>query len=102
MENDKKEWQELANEYLQKEKKQTNNNNVWDGVSELNQSPEEKLLNTPDLVKLYISKWELYSSSAEKLLNTPDLVKLYISKWGINNSLKRITKQKNDNDTIRS
>jgi len=38
------------------------------------------LLSTPELVKEYISKYELSSDSAKELLSTPELVKEYISK----------------------
>ena len=63
---------------------------TWKNVEELfnssikklsSYSAEVKLLSTPELVKLYISKYELYSDSAVKLLSTPELVKLYISKY---------------------
>lgn len=54
-ENKKISWQELADTYLQEEK-QEETLEKWDRVSELSSSAEEKLLNTPELVKMYISK----------------------------------------------
>jgi len=76
----KNEWKKLADKYLQQDKEQTIK--VWNKIEELDLDSAEKLLNTPELVKLYISKYRLYSSSVEnKLLNTPELVKLYISKY---------------------
>ena len=85
----KNEWKKLADKYLQQDKEQTIK--VWNKIEELDLDSAEKLLNTPELVKLYISKYSLYSSSAEeKLLNTPELVKLYINKYGINGNLKKV------------
>ena len=60
----KNEWKKLADKYLQQDKEQTIK--VWNKIEEL------------DL------------DSAEKLLNTPELVKLYISKYGINGNLKKV------------
>jgi len=45
-------FKDLANEYLQQDKEQTIE--VWDKVSYLSSSLEEKLLTSPKLVKLYI------------------------------------------------
>jgi len=80
-------FKDLEDKYLQEDVSSTNVGQ-WDGISELySSSAQEKLLNTPELVKLYISKWGLYSSSAEKkLLNTPELVELYINKWKLYSS----------------
>jgi len=36
----------------------------------------------------------LSSSSEKKLLTSPELVKLYISKWGISNNIKKIIRNK--------
>lgn len=97
-----KEWQKLADKYLQTEEKQTQNVNVWDKKSELSSSSEEKLLNTPELLKLYISKYRLYSSSTkQKLLNTPELVKLYISRYGVSDSIREIIQNKIKNERTR-
>ena len=60
----KNEWKKLADKYLQQDKEQTIK--VWNKIEEL------------DL------------DSAEKLLNTPELVKLYINKYGINGNLKKV------------
>ena len=88
-------WQELADKYLQEKNKQTQNNVVWDKVSKLySDSAAIKLLNTPELVKEYISKYRLYSESEIKLLTTPELVKEYISKYGINDNIIKIIRKK--------
>jgi len=85
-------WQDLANKYLQEESQTLD---VWDRKTELCSDSEIKLLNTPELVKLYISKYELCSDSEIELLNTPELVKLYISKYGVSESIKDIIKEMN-------
>jgi len=53
-----------------------------------------KLLNTPELVEKYITRWRLYSDSAMKLLNTPELIEKYITKWDNNDSIKNIINKK--------
>jgi len=87
-------WQDLANKYLQEEEQTLD---VWDRKTELcSSSSEIELLNTPELVKLYISKYDLFSDSSEiKLLTTPELVKLYISKYGLSETIKNIIKEMN-------
>jgi len=69
---------------------------TWKNVEELfnssikklsSYSAEVKLLSTPELVKLYISKYRLYSDSAVKLLSTPELVNLYISRYSVSKDL---------------
>ena len=55
---------------------------------ELSSDSAVELLVTPELVREYISKYRLYSDSAEiKLLSTPELVREYISKYEVNKFL---------------
>ena len=53
-------YKELAKKYNISKSKKALNNNEWDKLTKLySSSSEEKLLNTPELVELYINKWEL-------------------------------------------
>ncbi len=60
------EWIDLKEKYCKEENKD-NDLDSWDGVSKLSSDSAMKLLNTPELVEKYITKWSLYSDSVVKL-----------------------------------
>ena len=81
-------YKQLKKKYCE-EKKQTSK--VWNGEELFLASEQIKLLSTPELVEMYITKYRLWSASSEmKLLSTPELLEMYIAKYGISENLKKI------------
>ena len=73
-----KTYKELADEYNFANKLKEEGLNKQNKLSEEEQL---KLLNTPELVELYIDKHRLSDESELKLLNTTGLVELYITDY---------------------